>query len=471
MEPKPHYTAPEWDTLEELDLNPEPSPEPRPKGRFFYKLALISLVLVFLAGIILPNISWLKTKSPSDRHPEKYLWSVTKIAKDPESKVFYAPNEESFIILNPANDNLDLYKLSSGSYLYSIATDHTAINDLTYAPDGKAFAMALDTGDISIHTTLTGVELKILSHTAKPKHIAWSPDSTRLAAVYDNEELLLWDLNANKNALLAEEAFDVPKWSPNGRYLDLSPEEGSMNPHGTMRLFDTHTLTELFYPIEPAAYYQPPHFMKQSNKILYGVSFAGQIVEWDLETNRSYTFDPDESWLGKSSISPDERMLYSILYGDGDLKIWDLETKTHIATLDYDEQANVSYNLSWSPDSKHIVVAYDTGVDFHSAETGAFESRIKLDPRSNHMYHGFSPDGQLILTTDGNSFSLWSPQTSAQLHKVAGPYGANKVFWFQNSSQLVIQRQDAIDIYRISDEPGGPAFDISANPPMLKPSF
>lgn len=471
MEPKPHYTAPEWDTLEELDLNPEPSPEPRPKGRFFYKLALITLALVFFTSIILPNIGWLKTKSPSDHKRKEYLWSITKIAKDPESKVFYAPNEESFIILNPSNDNLDLYKLSSGSYLYSIASDHTLINDITYAPDGKAFAIALDSGDISIHASLTGVESKTLSYTAKPKHIAWSPDSSRIAAVYDNEELLLWDLNTDKYALGAEEAFDVPRWSPNARYLDLSPDEALMNPDGAMRLFDTHTLTELFYPIKPTSYYQPPNFMKHSNKILYGVSFAEQIVEWDLENNHSYAFDPDESWLGKSSISPDERMLYSILYGGGDLKIWDLETKTHIATLDYDEQPNVSYNLSWSPDSKHIVVAYDTGIDFHSAETGAFENRIALDSRFNHTYHGFSPDGQMILTMDGNSFSLWSPRTGAQLHKVAGPYFANKVFWFQNGSQLVIQRQDAIDIYRISDEPGGPTFDISANPPTFKPTF
>lgn len=462
MEPKPKYTAPGWDVLEELDLNPEQPPEPKPKGRFFYKLALITLVLVFFTSIILPNIGWIKPTKQSNLNREKHLWSVTKLAKDPDAKVFYAPNEESFIILNPAHDNIDVYKLTSGTYLYSIASDQAQINDITFAPDGESFALALDSGDISVHKTQNGVESKTLSYTAKPQHLAWSPHSLQLAAVYNSEELLLWDLTNDSSTVLTEQASGIPRWSPKSRYLDLSPEEESMNPHGIMRLFDSHTLTELFYPIEPTSYYQPPIFMKQSNKILYGISFAQQIVEWDLENNRNYTFEPDEGWLGKSSISPDERMLYSVLYGEGDLNIWDLESKTLIATIDDDEQNKESFKLSWSHDSKHIVFAYDTGLDFHSAETGAFEKRIRLDPQFTHFFAGFSPDGQMLLTMDGKSFSIWSPQSGKLLYQVPGPYFANRTYWFQNSSLLIIERGDAIDLYRISDQPGGPGFRISA---------
>lgn len=467
MEPKPNYIPPEWDTLEELDLNPEQAPEPKPKSRFFYKFALTVLVLVFLAGIVLPNLGWLNNNA-SEHNPKKHLWSVTKITKDPESKVIYSPAEDSFIILNATKDNLDLHKLSNGAYLYSLSSSPTSIQDITYSPDGLSFALALDTGDISIHASLTGAESKTLPHTVKPMHIAWSPNAHHLAAVYENGHLCLWDLTTDSYTKVSEQASGLPTWSPNGRYLNLFPE----NPVGSpehMRLFDMQTLSELSYPVDIIANSQPAHFMKHSDKILYGVAFAEQIIEWDLKNNRSYAFDPNEGWLGTSSISPNEQRLFTTLTGIGDFHILDLETKKRITTFSYNEEPNLGYNLSWSPDSKHIVVAYETGIDFHNAETGAFEYRITLDPRFTNLYHGFSPDGQMLLTTDGYSFSLWSPQTGTLLYKVVGPYFANKVFWFQNSSQLIMERQDAVDIYRISEKPGGPAFDISANPSGTQP--
>lgn len=460
MEPKPQYTQPEWNALEELDLNPQQAPEAKPKGRFFYKLALITLVLIFLAGIVLPNLSWIKTRN----QPEgtgKQVWAGATIPKAMGSTVFYAPNGASLIILDPARNNLDVYKPDNGSYLFSLTSSPNLMADLSYTPDGKFFAIALDSGDISILDSLTGNETKTLRYTAKPLRIAWSPLTDALAAVYDNGELRLWDLYTDTSTRLANSATGKPNWSPNGRFLSLAPDEPEYHAEKT-RLFDTETMRELHFPEEMHDKTPDFLFLKQSNQILYNLNPGGQIIEWNLDNNTSFAFDRSQGWLGPTSVSPDERMFFAPGNGGDAIHVWDLENKAFLYPIPYNHFQNVGYNCSWSPDSKYIVVSYENIIDLHLAETGKLEKRFTLDPRYQHVFRGFSPDSEMILRMDSQNLSFWSVRNNSLIGQIPGVSFGNTLHWLQNGSLLLIETQNTIDIYKISTHPVGPGLHISA---------
>jgi len=106
-------------------------------------------------------------------------------------------------------------------------------------------------------------------------------------------------------------------------------------------------------------------------------------------------------------FSPDGRLLVSASE-DGFARIWDIKTGKLIHELahPYKEEYEVGvFSLAFSPDSRVLASAGYNYVALWQAESGR---RIKIIETDSRYIIDFSPDGKLLLTTDGYDMTLWN---------------------------------------------------------------
>ena len=105
--------------------------------------------------------------------------------------------------------------------------------------------------------------------------------------------------------------------------------------------------------------------------------------------------------VNSCSFSPDGKLILSSSYGDGTIRIWDVETGNEISRIKNDEQA---YSAAFSPDGKQIISACGKTIRIWDVETG---SELKVITDSTDYYGdciGFSPDGKKIIFQSTKSY-------------------------------------------------------------------
>ena len=221
-----------------------------------------------------------------------------------------------------------------------------------FSPDGKTLAVGLTNGHVKLINVATQTEVAtIKGYKSFVMSLSFSPDGKTLAVGLSDGKVQLWDVATQTEIItLGGHASTVSvAFSPNGRILAT----GSLD--NTIKLWDVRS----WQPIAPLK-------GSRSKLTTRAVSFSpdgkilatgsGQIELWDMDTrNHIATLPGHIRGISDLSFSPDGAILASAGRQDFAVKLWDVETRVNVAT--FNGHTNVINSISFSPDGTIVASA------------------------------------------------------------------------------------------------------------------
>ena len=165
-------------------------------------------------------------------------------------------------------------------------------------------------------------------------------------------------------------------------------------------------------------------FTRWENPRFRGGIFDETVKLWDVATRTNIATLEGHTWAVYSvSFSPDGTLLAS---GSSDrtVKLWDVATRTNIATLaGHRDQVN---SVSFSPDGKTLASGSDDGT-VKLWDVATRQNIAILRHTGNVTSVSFSPDGTTLAST-GDSFfdrtvKLWDVATGTNIATLEHPHG------------------------------------------------
>jgi WD40 repeat protein len=222
----------------------------------------------------------------------------------------------------------------------------------------------------------------------RDRSVAFSPDGRHLAGVAGNHTVKIWDAQTGKELFTLKghtASVSCVAFSPDGKRLVSScwDRVKSVKKPGEVKVWDTHTGKELLR--------------------LQGLTTAIESV----------AFSPD----GKRLASCGNHFLNEKEDTDGEVKLWDAETRKEIRA--FKVPRNYVYSVAFSPDGKHLACAASQKAVVWDVETG----KESLTVKEGRSYVAFSPDGKRLAS--GNK--LWNAQTGAEIYAFLPPRSNGQV--------------------------------------------
>ena len=220
----------------------------------------------------------------------------------------------------------------------------------------------------------------------------------------------------------ADDVYSVA-FSPDGTILASGGSEG-WNEDGTVKLWDVATKQNTATFVGHTDDVTSVAFSPDGTTLASG-SGDNTVKVWDVATKQniatlkghtdavtSVAFSPDGTTLASGGISGDTSGgLFD--FGDGEVKLWDVETKQNIATLEGHESPVIS--VSFSPDGTLLVSASLGRIKLWDVATR--ENIATLEGHTRAIWDvAFSPDGKTLASgsLDG-TVKLWDVETKQNI--------------------------------------------------------
>ena len=302
--------------------------------------------------------------------------------------------------------------------------------------------------------------------------VAWSPDGTRLLSGSHDGTARVWDANRGTELFaLAGPSLSISAvaWSPDGTRLLTAAEDHSV------RIWDATTGADLLTlgvggsGVGGAVAWSP-----DSTRILTSFDDASARI-WDASSGQVVrTLSGHTEHLTAVSWSPDGTRV-ATASDDGTARVWDVTTGTELlrvgpmafvgrgATVGPDGRPThvgpiePMTGLSWSPDSRRIITAFDSAEPrVWDAATG--EEVLSLHGRERRWVSvvSWSPDGSRIITDDisGTTAHIWDAATGEELLSLRGhSQWACALAWSPDSRRVATGSHD--DTVRVWDAATG----------------
>ena len=253
----------------------------------------------------------------------------------------------------------------------------SAVNCVTYSPDGRRIVSGSDDGTIRVWNPENGAELSILhGHEGAVTSVVYSPDGQRIASA-DCRASRLWDAETAAE-LAVLRGYACVAFSPNGQWLA-------------------------------------------------GTSEDGVIGFWDGEADSAVLVLPE----GKAAViafSPDGSEIVGGS-GKGSIRVWSLKSADKVAGFRACEGAIRS--IAYSPDGQRIAIGTTGGVRLLTGERcnergiGADylgilqDQRVGGETRVNGV--AYRPDGRRIASgSEDGAIREWDAETGALLAVLRG---------------------------------------------------
>ncbi len=369
-------------------------------GRAFQRvvsaLAIVALVIMTgLAITALINAGIAERRALESR--SLALAANAQSIADRDGELALALAVEANAIPNPpplAQAVLSRYAYRPGNLLGRIlgsADPVTASGDFmsvgSYSPDGRMFALGMDSGALSLwdSETLTLIR-RLPAHTDEVGALAFSADGSRLLSaggdrVDDRFEMLrLWDLADDSFIELAMDADPI-------FYVGFAPDGGrayAVSGSGTAHAWDTATGAPL----------------------------------WTTDTHSFFV----EAMFATGVLSIDGRLLYVTSRTEYAIYALDSATGTIVRTitLQTPTEGYGCFNLVVHPDGARILCVPNLsdapGLYLHDLATG--DLRVQYQPLERNIYFGtaFTKTGDRLVAAVGTTIRMWESENGGVLH-------------------------------------------------------
>jgi WD40 repeat protein len=271
------------------------------------------------------------------------------------------------IVADYTDSNARIWDAASGKELMQLGgfTANTGAVQPSYSPDGKLIAAGNGDNKIFVWDAQTGEQLTTLvGFKGWARHIAFSPDGTRLASANDSDgtrtsniggTVTIWDLAAAKALLtiqISTYGTTSVAYSPDGKYL-IAGEWGGLG-----IILDASTGDKLFILPEQspvtAVSYSP------DGKLVAAGRINGIVTIWNALTGKKLlTLKGHSGWVNAVPFSPDGKLIATVAE-DGTARVWDAATGENLLTLPVDPQG--VGGVSFSPDGKRLAIGGYSGI-------------------------------------------------------------------------------------------------------------
>ena len=314
-----------------------------------------------------------------------------------------------------------------------------SIKEVTYAPDGRWLAAAGSVG-IWIYDARTRNPVKLLTeHTGSVESVSFSPDGKTIATGGNDQTVRLWNVETGRHIKTLTGHIDnvnSVSFSPDGQTI-ATASGGSLivgNGDNTVRLWDVNTGRHI-------------KTLTDVKSLMIVITFDGDeiggeyvsgtmdddeivlIVDGSEETFD--TFDLEEATIighreskghtdsvNSVSFSPDGSTIASGS-DDDTVRLWDVNTGTHIKTLT--GHTDLVRSVSFSPDGSTIA----SGSDDDTVRLWDVNTGTHIKTLTGHTGEvssvSFSPDGSTIASGSGDgTVRLWDVNTGRHIKTLTG---------------------------------------------------
>ncbi|MDE0324905.1 MAG: WD40 repeat domain-containing protein [Candidatus Poribacteria bacterium] len=271
------------------------------------------------------------------------------------------------------------------------------VRTVEFSPvDASLVASAGEKHTIKIWNLADNTVRTLVGHIGGVNSIAFSPNGELLASVSDDRTIRLWHVHNQQNiATLQDETWlGSIAFSPDGQTFATGGGRG-------IKLWKTVNRTEIT-TLQQNQYVQTIAFSSDGQLLAAGDGSGegpGTVKVWNVqERSIIATLDGDPKDIKTVVFSPDDRYLASTGW-DGQLKIWNTSDWTLISTI----------------------------------------------PRTGYYDIDFSPDGNMIVSTNDGYVSLWWVEDGTKVAELPGPKGwMHPVDFSHDGTSLAIGGEDGI---------------------------
>jgi hypothetical protein len=303
--------------------------------------------------------------------------------------------------------------------VFDVSSENGPIYDAAYAPDSLSFATAGDDGVVRVWNAFSGEEFRSLpGGNARINKVAFSPDAAWIAAAGADGTVRVWDSNDKEIATLKMPVNNVTSiaFSPDSSEIVAASDGNDVIVWNVAAKRKRLTLKGQKGPVLAAV------FSPDGSRIATGDS-AGVVRLWDADDGHLVSSKPVNA--GPGSGDPILSLAFSndgavIVVGgvrgvnDASVQVWVLDSGEILDDLGHHGEwgsvaavnADDSYILSGQvADPKQDGVA-PANAYLWSTKTGKLAIAFVGFPAGVRAVN-FSPDGDYLLVTDGNSVYTW----------------------------------------------------------------
>ncbi|MCX8567208.1 MAG: WD40 repeat [Glomeribacter sp. 1016415] len=285
--------------------------------------------------------------------------------------------------------------------------EESPVKSCVYSPDGKACAVGLKNGAISVYATSNWEKIfTLVGHTDEVDSVVYSPSSDQIASGSFDRTVRLWNARTGEaGPILAGHTKDVNSvaYSPSGQQIASGSDDE------TVRLWNAHTgeagsILEGHTNTVWGVVYSP------SGQQIASASKDHTVRLWNAQTGEA-----DSILVGHTDgvcsvvYSPSGQQIASGSM-DQTVRLWDAHTGEAGPTLA--GHTGTVCSMVYSPSGQQIASgSYDKTVRLWDAQTG--ETSSTLAGHTDVVWSVvYSPNGQQIASGSADqTMRLWDPQT------------------------------------------------------------
>ena len=244
-----------------------------------------------------------------------------------------------------------LWDVATGKGTATLEGHSASVTCAVFSADGRSLASASEDKTIRLWDIAAGKTIATFEgHSERVRSVAFSPDGKLLASGSADRTVKLWDVAAVKNTATypdhPSEVFHLA-FSPDGKTLACGTSDGAM------KLWNLEDGSGTDLCSFSSQYAIPRMVFSPDGKTLATAERyveRGQVLVWDVAAGKKPTKlgEHGRCGVGALAYAPSGKMLASVGFRDGDIKLWDPATGKNIATFHIpSESGGVS---AFSPD-------------------------------------------------------------------------------------------------------------------------